>query len=667
MTCSIHYVVDNCQQKSLGIMPRPLPDLVSFFQIHPELHLIWPFQPFLPCEQPQHFDKLRRLTTNMAVFTCNPFPLEYSPKIKVLPSDPDRLPYVPVQILYLIAQALPQPSQVFNLARVNKETWNYLQPALYECEVTYEARLVAIFGIGRPIASTRRSRRAGSDIGSIGQSSDSNPNHDDNENHDHSEATHVPRCAHALVTTLCEICGQRIAMAEKHFSSGSVASTRTLDLSDTRGVTALHWACVQGTKALPVARKAIEAAKAHQPSYIDGRGLRMRRDGNPPRDGRSLFGEIPPPLFIAAAFGNAKLCEALVEAGVNVNLHQAKDIPSFLSGGPFFRIHESCADDHCHSNNNQNWQWGFGLPASLCETAGHFALEAGTMDALGFLLDCGLDPLSGEEPLIHRAARTCNLPAIKTILDRFPEMVSHRFDGLTLLHVLCEPSGCNKKDAYSLEELKSIAAYLVQNGALLEAEGSSAGSRLTPLQFAVQNSITINSDKLNAPEALIMLGAVWNRFLDFDGTTILNHCVCRAASWSISHYVPGITRRVRETLTPEKRIKHGLVFAKLVKAMVRSTDPSPGQGGDLPIQAFLRAFTKLAMDREIVEMMGWDAFAIEAVGRLLLSTGISPDQGDMEKWRLLIGSNAEGQRGTEWAASPWRELVSDLPDMVGGE
>lgn len=611
----------------------------------------------------------------MAVFTQNPFPLEYSPKIKVVLSDPDRLPYVPVQILYLIAKALPKPSQVFNLARVNKETWYYLQPALYECEVTYEARLVAHFGIGRTIARTRRSIRPGSNINSTGQTNDSSPNHDDSDNYDQSEANYVPKCPHALVTTLCEVCGQRIAMKEKHFRTGSTnasltwvrRSSRTLDLFDFRGLTALHWACGQGKEALPVARKAIEAAKVHQPSYIDGRGLRMRRFEGHPFDIGPIFGEIPPPLFIAAAFGTAKLCEALVESGCNVNLHQAKDFRSVLRDGPLLRIPESC---HCHPNDNQILQWGGGLPYSLCETAGHFALESGTMDALNFLLDRGLDPLSGEEALIHRATRTCNLPAVKTILGRFPEMISIRWNDLTLLHVLCKPSGAKKKDVYSLEKLKSVAAYLVQKGALLEAEGGRTGPRLTPLQYAVRNSMTMDSDKLHAPEALVMVGAVWNRFVALHGTTILNHCVLKAASWMLSYDMPDLPRwmrRARGTMTPEKRIEHGLVFAKLVKAVVRSTNPSPGQGGEPPAQAFLHAFRKLSMDRDIVAIMAYDAFAIETVGRLLLSTGISPDQGDMEKWRLLIACNAQGQTAAEWAESPWRELISDLPDNVGGE
>ena len=68
-------------------------------------------------------------------------PVRYDPRVVVKPSPPHRVPHLPVQILYLVAQALPQPKWVSNLARVDKESWVYLQPALYECEVTYEARI----------------------------------------------------------------------------------------------------------------------------------------------------------------------------------------------------------------------------------------------------------------------------------------------------------------------------------------------------------------------------------------------------------------------------------------------------------------------------------------------------------------------------------------------
>lgn len=68
-------------------------------------------------------------------------PVRYDPRVVVKPRPPHRVPRLPVQILHLIAQALPQPKWVFNLARVDKESWEYLQPGRYECEVTYEAEI----------------------------------------------------------------------------------------------------------------------------------------------------------------------------------------------------------------------------------------------------------------------------------------------------------------------------------------------------------------------------------------------------------------------------------------------------------------------------------------------------------------------------------------------
>jgi hypothetical protein len=54
------------------------------------------------------------------------------------------------------------------------------------------------------------------------------------------------------------------------------------------------------------------------------------------------------------------------------------------------------------------------------------------------------------------------------------------------------------------------------------------------------------------------------------------------------------------------------------------------------MQAFLGAFREVAVDWEVVVEYGLNTFAIEAVGRLLLSTGIKPDQGDIERWGSVI-------------------------------
>jgi ankyrin repeat protein len=599
-------------------------------------------------------------------------PLKYNPLVKVVPSDLERLPYVPVQILYLIAQALPQPSQVFNLARVNKATWDYLQPALWECEVTYEARLVAQFG------DDFSRKRPTPNVDSTVRINENDGNNGDPEKIDRARSGR--RCEHGLVTALCQVCGQRIAIEEKRFSAGLMDTSMEAiwgsnssflhQFFKTQGMTALHWACHQGEQALPVARKAIEAAKVHQPSYIDGRDLQMRRVLGP----YGLVVEIPPPLFTAVACGNTKLCEVLVEAGCHVNLLQQKDIegiPRRMEWGPRFQIHDRCVR---HTDNPQICRWEVRCSSSpTCQTAGHVALDFGSVDALGFLLDHGLDPLTGKEPLIHQAARTCDLPAVEALLGRYPEMSCLHWEGITPLHSLCRLSKADGKDPRSLEELSSVAAYLVHKGAKLEAEDGMMGSpRLTPLQYAVSKlSTDIESDKSYAAMALIMQGAVWNQFLNSTAPTetILYHCVDKAVLQSARHF----TRlQFRRFLTREKLIEHSLVFAKLVKAIVRSPpsstpDPGPARGSEPPMQAFLGAFRKVAIDWEVVVEYDMNTFAIEAVGRLLLSTGIKPDQGDVERWGSVIATNAQEKKAAEWAVSPWRELISDLPEIVGGK
>jgi len=173
----------------------------------------------------------------------------------------------------------------------------------------------------------------------------------------------------------------------------------------------------------------------------------------------------------------------------------------------------------------------------------------------------------------------------------------------------------------------------------LEAE--SDRSRSTPLQYAVDKlSMEINSDKLYAATALIMLGAVWNQFLGSTAPTltILNHCVHEAALQAPSLR---ISMRYERFETQEKPTEHSLLFAKLVKAIVTSPqsstpDPAAARGSEPPMQAFLGAFREVAVDWEVVVEYGLNTFAIEAVGRLLLSTGIKPDQGDIERWGSVI-------------------------------
>lgn len=53
-------------------------------------------------------------------------PARYDPRVVVKPCQTARVPYLPVEIIYQIAEALPQPREVLNLTLANKETWEYL-------------------------------------------------------------------------------------------------------------------------------------------------------------------------------------------------------------------------------------------------------------------------------------------------------------------------------------------------------------------------------------------------------------------------------------------------------------------------------------------------------------------------------------------------------------
>lgn len=69
--------------------------------------------------------------------------------------------------------------------------------------------------------------------------------------------------------------GERISLQHRTFETDMPETKNPLHV---KGVlTALHWAAKQGSSALPVAQKAIRAALAHQPSYLDGMDLQARR------------------------------------------------------------------------------------------------------------------------------------------------------------------------------------------------------------------------------------------------------------------------------------------------------------------------------------------------------------------------------------------------------
>ena len=219
----------------------------------------------------------------------------------------------------LIAQALPRPKWVYNLARANRESCYYLQPALFQCEVPYEARLKENLGIGDENASENWSIRWSAEA----QTDDKNLSAD------------VNRCLNFNIT-LGEKCEGQIAIEKAVFKAGDWKAPLQNQAMDS-DLTALNWACAKGADGVPAGLKAIRAASVHQPSYINGTGLILRHGGNLRNWDRfgpikepyaALTGEIPPFLFLSVAFGNVELCEALIEAGCNVNLLRSGE-PNF--------------------------------------------------------------------------------------------------------------------------------------------------------------------------------------------------------------------------------------------------------------------------------------------------------------------------------------------------
>ncbi|KAH8780224.1 hypothetical protein F5883DRAFT_541468 [Diaporthe sp. PMI_573] len=281
-------------------------------------------------------------------------PVRYDPRVVVKPSPPHRVPRLPVQILYLVAQALPQPKWVFNLARVDKESWVYLQPALYECEVTYEARIahklpcydrsvIPSYTLQEECGyfvqmAAEKARRHGP-----GWDSDSNSDSDSGEN---DAQTDLPLrafyagCKQSSAAGQCDECEGRIDI---NIDEMRVYDPIPNDLLETnrRGMTALHWASIRGASALPVALKALRSAQAHQPSYIDGVGLKKRKYGRSYVE--HFRAELPPPLFLAVAHGNVAVCKALIVAGCDVNLLQGQSVCVIpLRDEVNFKIHKKC-------------------------------------------------------------------------------------------------------------------------------------------------------------------------------------------------------------------------------------------------------------------------------------------------------------------------------------
>lgn len=371
---------------------------------------------------------------------------------------------------------------------------------------------------------------------------------------------------------------------------------------------------------------------------------------------------------MAVAFGNVDLCKALIQAGCNVNLIQPGENCSGVSLyeiGTIFKIH-----DKCTSRTSCDWdviQW------APCRTAGNVALIHNRPALLNLLLDGGLDPHLGRESLIHEAVLRGNRSATRLLIDRHPEL--SRFqdelrDCRTPLHELSrilfwsEPW---KRPPRGL--FKGIASDLMEKGANLEAifiPSERHGRLGTPLQYALQiadeNYWYWRGNPLYVAEAFIQLGCVWRQPVSPErpNESILDHCISRATL--VWHKEPD-PFSWNQSL-PERH----MVYTRLVKAIVES------ERGRVTLnvparKAFLDAFNDLAA-RRVPSNTQYDAFAAEVVGKLLLSTGITPDVSRVSKWiqstRKIQCETAHSPTGRRRSLKDWEDIMSDWPTTHGG-
>ncbi|KAL1880086.1 hypothetical protein Daus18300_001449 [Diaporthe australafricana] len=601
----------------------------------------------------------------------NSIPVRYNPRVVVKPSAPHRVPHLPVDILYQIAQALPQPKSVFNLARANKETWDYLQPALYQCEVTYEARLVYYFGDQSPDTLRHHYRQY------IKKPTDSDSDDDASENEAGEDICEIKeeRFKQNSTTGGCE---DRIELDERIFTAPLPENL----LDTRRRMTALHWACARGESALPVALKAIRSALAHNlPSYINGVDLMERRYFKRPDYPHVIFGaDLPPPLFLAVAHGNVAVCKALIEAGCNVNILQGQNMcesRSFEDAPQMaFKVHTSCLKGERGRNNLEcicRWEEDFPslyeYRALGCQTAGHVAVQYEQPEMLSMLLQNGLDMNLGLYPLIRDAVAEGNVDAIRILLDRDPSLIhslSRRRDH-TLMHIVPHMRQRAWKEDVRNGRLRDTVAYLVERGAAVEQavrnnhtpmlEAFEYVSRSDELKLLEGPSLVI---ALHAAEVFVSMGAA-----DMPEFDILSECISGTVDQlSTAAYDMGYDEELNydwNILYREIRKGWGRVLKAIVERATRALSHDDSATNRKAFQDLFSAgfkclcqfdhrrdFTQVWIPptgwRPYMYNMGLDDLgprAVEAVGKLLLSTGINPSDEEMRRWRAISDGKYE--------------------------
>lgn len=586
-------------------------------------------------------------------------PARYDPRIVVKPCQTARVPYLPVEIIYQIAEALPQPRQVFNLALASKETWEYLQPALFKCEVTYEARLIHLYG-GESSASLR-------------QHHEEYPRERDKFKKARSGKAPLEDragCQQSEAPAECEECEGQIALEDRTFEGPNPENL----LSTDRPMTALHWASTQGPSALPVAKKAIRAALAHQPSYINGTNLKVRKylyldHRHPNEEGKPFPADLPPPLFLAVAHGNTDVVKALIDAGCDLNLLQGQGVyidrryswpnKKLMMG---FKIHKECLnpgrDTDCFCES-----WNFDDAA--CHTVGHVAVHFGQTELLEMLLRRGLDAKKYGSRILQYAVEDGKLAALRALRARDPCLTCTycpTSDETNIHKVESTRQGFDSEDDRR-ERIRDMIMWLLEYGADLEGRHGSylgrsirdtAAGQLTALGAALESATGTPLEyysaftALDTAEFLISMGAVWNqemRSTGFGEEHLLKACVDFTVTLWIPRFVgpyaylnEGEKERLESNKSSFREIRQAM--GRVIKAIIEQAAWSISEGNsvlerDADKAAFSEAFSYLAdhnPDRDVER----GPFATEAVGRLLLSTGITPSDEEMRSWRAQI-------------------------------
>lgn len=622
----------------------------------------------------------------------NAIPVRYNPRVVVKPCHPDRVPYLPNDILYLIAKALPQPKQVFNLALASKGVWHDLEGALYECEVTYEARLAHKYG-GQSSASLEehfsgRLRPADDwddDYSSTDSyhdwSSGSYSDSDDDgvrERENGEDTLSIVECPREPIcdSEHCDECNNgRIHIESRRFEFQMPLKDEQFNAVGS--MTALRWAAIQGKSALHVAQKAIRAALVHQPSYIDGLNLMKRwyipcllYPGYTDR-----VSDHPPPLFLAAAHGNLELFQELIYAGSDLTLLLGRSIllddRGYLMSS---KIHRQCLTVGSLPRRKCTFEemihsWVLREDNFLaCQGIGHVAIQFEQTAMLQILLQNGMDVELGSHPLLHSAALQGNMAAVEALLAHDPSLVHSRYQGCTPMHLVPFMEDKTGIDA-SEGQIRSMVSCLLEHGASLEAPAEEFDLRdysldgFTPLDTAVHRLRRLDYSRgrsgdeyrkttaLRAVSLFINMGASWLPLGSGDHDTasvsddrprgILSICLKSAVLLVENEYADDCNLwktdfdsiRYRATRKLYAQTGKNLII-KAIEAMSRAADSDKDAIQEMLHDAFRRLVDEVDGKWQRADLVGW--WALEALGHLLLSTGMKPCSTTIRAWKRIL-------------------------------